>query len=170
MNKKREGDKKIGITSIDVFIIILVLCCIASFTLRAFVFKNEAPKSVGEEYIISFKAENVRGSSLAYFVTGDTARIGSAGHILGVLDGEIFHTLSVGEYNDSGEVLYPNINADDPMDETRVDVSGSFTAHGKETDKGFLLDSGVYVFAGSEIHIFTEHLELTVKIMNITKK
>ena len=170
MNKKNKNENVLKLSSFDFFIIILALCCIASIVLRAFVFNFGDDNTVSREYVITFKAENIRSSSLEYFRTGDTARIRSAGKIVGTVDQILNHTPSIGEYNDSGAVYYPEETGEGLLDDSRFDVTGTIIAVGNMTEKGFLLDSGEYIFAGSEMIIVTEHIEVGVKIMNIEEK
>ena len=166
----KDNTQRFKLNIVDVFIIALIAFCILMVLLRAFVFvKYDAQRDL-KEYIISFKAEDVRGTSLKYFSEGDVARIKSKNKVIGRLEGEITHALSADEYTENGEMLDFDIEEDAPNKITRHDVRGKMVAKGEMTGRGLMLDSGVCIAPNNELVIITEHIEIGIRIMSVEPK
>ena len=171
MKNKNEANKRLKLNSLDWFIISILVICIFSIALRAFLIKkSQMEHNLSNEYIVQFEVDGVRSSSLDYFVVGDTVVLKSDRKLIGVIE-EIFdHTLSVGAYTENGEVFYPQEDEAFQYDKTRYTVTGTIVAKGEMTDKGFLLDSGIYLSPNGEITVTSEHIETTIKIIKISLK
>lgn len=165
----KDNTQRFKLNIIDVFIIALIVFTILTVFLRIFVFSKYEAQGDLREYVISFKAEDVRGTSLKYFIEGDVARIKSKNKVIGRLTGEITHVLSVGEYTENGEMFNSDIE-DDPNKITRHDVRGNIIAKGEMTDRGLVLDSGVCIAPNNEFVIITEHIEIGIRIMSVELK
>ena len=166
MNSESKNTK---FNIMDALIIILVLACICTVVFRALEIENVSSAKDLDEYVVYFKVDNIRSSSLQYFVEGDTVRIKSTNKVLGTLDEIVQHVPAVGAYNDNGEeVFYPS--DDDVEGETRYSVYGNITVWGKMTDEGFLLDSEKFLAPNSTWAIITEHIETEIKIISIIEK
>ena len=166
MNSESKNTK---FNIMDALIIILVLACICTVIFRALDIKKVTSAEELDEYVVHFKVDNIRSSSLQYFVEGDTVRIKSTNKVLGTLDEIVQHVPAVGAYNDNGEeVFYPSI--DKSNDETRYSVYGNITVKGKMTDGGFLLGGERYIAPNSTLAIITEHIETEIKIISIIEK
>ena len=164
-----NNGKKVKFNATDVLIILLILACIASVCYKAFFAESLAPESDLSEYRIYFKIDDIKSTSLAYFVPGDNVRLTSSDEKVGMLEGIVQSLLAVGAYNDNGEeVFYPSI--DKSNDETRYSVYGNITVKGKMTDGGFLLGGERYIAPNSTLAIITEHIETEIKIISIIEK
>ena len=171
MKSKKETKKNVKLNSLDWFIIAVLVICIFTIGLRAFLIKqNEMMHDAYNEYRVQFKIDEIRSSSLDYFIVGDSMRIKSNGKLIGVIEEISSHTLSVGEYTENGEVFYPSPDETFPYDETRYSFSGTLIVKGEMTDKGFILDSGMYLSPNSELNVINEHIETTIKIIKISPK
>ena len=169
MNTEKSKAYKFNI--MDTLIVVLLIICLISVFLRAFEIKNVTSGVGLEEYTINFKVENIRSSSLEYFVSGDSVRIKQSNKILGTLEGVAQHLPAVGAYTDDGrEVFYPDIESEELKNETRYSLVGSITVRGKMTDGGFLLNGDTYLAPNSVLHVVTEHVETDIKIIGIFEK
>lgn len=166
----KDNTQRFKLNIVDVFIIALIAFCILTVFLRSFVLaKYEAQRDL-REYIISFKAEDVRSTSLKYFVEGDVARIKSKNKVIGRLEGGITHALSANEYTENGEMLYSDMEGLSSNTVTRHDVRGKIVAIGEMTSRGLMLDSGVCIAPNNELVIITEHIEIGIRIMSVELK
>ena len=167
----KDNTQRFKINIIDVFIIALIVLCIFTALFRAFVLAKEESKNDNyREYIISFKAENVRGTSLKYFIDGDHVRIKSKNKLIGKLAGEITHVEAMGEYIDNGEMFNPDVQTEHATPITRYNVRGDIIAKGEMTSRGLLLDSGIRITPNNEFVIITEHIEVSIRIMSVALK
>lgn len=166
-----NGEKKNRFNIIDAIIVALVLVCILSVVFRSFELKKLSSGVDLEEYTLYFKVDNIRSSSLEYFISGDSVRIKSSNKVLGIFEEIIQHVPAVGAYNDNGgEVFYPELEGDDPFEETRYSVFGSISVMGKMTDSGFFLGGEIYLAPNGVLSVVTEHLETQIKITSIVEK
>ena len=167
----KDNTQRFKLNIIDVFIIALIVLCIFTVLFRAFALAKEESKTDNyREYIISFKAENVRGSSLKYFIDGDHVRIKSKNKVIGKLFGGITNIEAVGEYTDNGEIFNPDILDNDFNQTTRYNIRGDIIAKGEMTNRGLWLESGIRIAPNNEFLIITEHLEINIRIMSVGLK
>jgi hypothetical protein len=164
-------NKKAKFNAIDVLIILLILACIASVVYKAFFAESVAPESDLEEYRIYFKVDDIKSTSVAYFVPGDNVRLTSNDESFGTLEsiGQIL--LAVGAYNENGgEIYYPDVEDQTIYNDTRYSLTGYILVKGVITDKGFLLNGTTYIAPNTELEIVTQHLKTCIKIVSINAK
>lgn len=160
-------NKRFKLNSVDVFIIALIAICIFSIVLRSFFVKNENDYERYDEFLISFKTDEISSSSLEYFCEGDLVQIKRTGKDIGRLFGDISGAPAIGEYTENGAVFYPDMNAGDFQGATRYNVQGTILARGEMTNTGLLLESGIYIHPNAELLIITEHVETKIKVTAI---
>lgn len=166
-----ENTKKGKFNAIDAFIIFLVIVCLISIVYRAITVDSDAVNASLKEYRIYFKIDDIRSSSLPYFVTGDTIRLKTNNSTLGVLDGIVQHVPAVGAYNENGgEVLYPELEKHTIYNDTRYSLVGYITVRGEMTEQGFLLNGGTYISSNSVLSVVSEHIETNIRIISISEK
>jgi hypothetical protein len=162
-----QNNKRFKLNTVDVFIIALIAICIFSIVLRSFFVKNENDYEKYDEFLISFKTDEIRSSSVEYFCEGDLVQIKRTGKDIGRLLGGISGTPAIGEYTENGAVFYPDTDSGDVHGATRYNVHGTILARGEMTNSGLLLESGIYIHPNSEFYIITEHVETRIKVTAI---
>lgn len=170
-NAKANGSYRRRFNVIDAIIIILVLLCIASIIYRFDLIDGVAVSDNNEEYRIYFEIEDIRNTSVASLVPGDTVRNAKTNEKIGAFDEIVQNIPALATYNNDGEEIYfPPENEENKYDETRYYVTGYITVSGRMTENGFLLNGNTYIAANSELSIATEHIETTIKVLDIIKK
>lgn len=156
---------------IDVFLILLALLCIFSVVYRATDIDTNLKGRNLKEYRVYFKVDDIRSSSLGYFVAGDNVRIKQNNKTFGTLDGIVQYVPAVGAYNENGgEVFYPNIDKPTVYNDTRYSLVGYITVRGEMKDGGFMLGGEQYLSSNSTLEIVTERIQTTIRIISITEK
>ena len=165
------NNKKVKFNAMDVLIILLIIACIASVCYKAFFAESLAPESDLGEYRIYFKIDDIKSTSLAYFVPGDNVRLTSSDEKVGTLEGIVQSLLAVGAYNDNGaEIYYPEVEDQTIYNDTRYSLTGYILVKGIMTDKGFLLNGTTYIAPNSELEIVTQHVKTSIKVVSINGK
>lgn len=163
--------KKGKFNAIDFFVILVALACLFTIVYRAVVVDENAVNARLDEYIIHFKIDSIRSSALDYLKSGDTLRIKSSNKVLGKLEGIDQHLAAVGAYNENGgKVFYPMLENLSIYNDTRYTVSGYITVRGEMTENGFLLNGDTYTASNMVYEIISEHIETTIRIIDITEK
>lgn len=166
-----ENAKKDRFNSIDALIILLVIVMLVSVVYRAVVNDGNTIDMGLKEYRVYFTVDDIRSTSLKYFVAGDTVRIKSTNAKMGTLDGIVQHVPAVGAYNDNGaEVFYPELKDQTIYDDTRYSVIGYITVKGEMTSNGFLLSGTTSLTSNSVLRIVTDHIETDIRIISINEK
>lgn len=164
-------NKKSRFNAIDGVIILLVLLCIVAIAYKAITYNDNAVNADLKEYRVHFKVDNISSSSYDYFVKGDTMRIKSTNRAFGTLEGINQHVPAVGAYNENGgKVLYPSLENLGIYNDTRYSLSGYITVRGEMTEYGFLLNGDTYIASNSTLDIISEHIETTIRIIDIIEK
>ena len=154
---------------IDALLILLAILCVFGVALRAYN-DSRADSKYLAEYRIYFKIDDIRSTSLKYFVAGDVVRLKSSGETVGKLDAIVQHVPAVGDYTENGaEIFYPSKDGG-IYSPTRYNLVGYITVRGEQTDKGFLLGGTTYITSGSELEIVTDKVQTTIKILSIDEK
>ena len=167
MSKERIKKSKFNI--VDFLIILFCILCLLGIVIRAMNTGLDMKDNGFEEYTVYFKIEDISSDSVDYFIHGDTVRLKSNNKMIGTLEEIVQYVPAVGAYNESGrEIFYPETDADG--EPTRYSLVGYMTVRGKMTDKGFALESGVYIAANGTLQIVTEHVETTIKIIDLNLK
>ncbi len=166
-----ENKNKGRFNVIDIFLILLALLCVFSIAYRALNVDARIKSTELKEYRVYFKVDDIRSSSLPYFVAGDTVRIKQNNKTFGKLDGIVQYVPAVGAYNENGgEVFYPNIEKPTLYNDTRYSVVGYITVKGEMTSSGFSLNGEQYISSNSTLEIVTERIQTTIRIISITEK
>lgn len=166
-----ENKKKGRFNAIDAFVILLIVACIVGVVYRYITLEETSVNATLKEYVIHFKVADVSGTSLKYFKTGDTFRIKSNGVRLGTLDGIQQHVPAVGAYNKNGaKIYYPQLEEETTYNTSHYSAVGYITVKGKMTADGFLLNGNTYITANDDLHVLSEHVETTLRVMSITEK
>ena len=164
-------NKKSRFNAIDGVIILLVLLCLVAIAYKAITYNDHAVNADLKEYRVHFKVDNISSSSYDYFVKGDTMRIKSTNRAFGTLEGINQHVPAVGTYNENGgKVLYPLLENLGIYNDTRYSLSGYITVRGEMTEYGFLLNGDTYIASNSTLDIISEHIETTIRIIDIIEK
>ena len=166
-NRTNESPRR-RFNVMDAIIILLVIFCIASIVYRMDIIDGAGVSNTNEEYRLYFEIEDIRSSSISSLVIGDTVKVSSTGEMVGRFDEIVQNIPALATYNDSGAaVYYPPENEENKYDETRYYVTGYITVSGRMTENGFLLNGNTYIASNSELQIATEHIETTIKVINI---
>ena len=155
----------------DAIIIVLILACLTSIIFRAMNIDDIRKGTDLEEYRVYFKIDDIKSTSVDYFISGDTVRLKTGNVVLGTLEGIVQNIPAVGAYNENGqEIFYPDFSDQTVSNDTRYSVSGNIIVKGKMTDNGFLLGGDTYLMPNTELSIVTEHIDVSVKVISITPK
>lgn len=164
-NETRKGKFNV----IDALIILLVAACIIGVVYRAV--DGSATVNAYNEYTLNIEIEDIRGSSLNYFVENDSVRLASTNEYIGIFNSISSDFPAIGAYNENGEYLfYPELEGDTIYNEERRMATGHITVRGTLTEGGFLLNGTHYITLNSELDIVTEHVMARVKIIGINEK
>lgn len=171
MKKENSNVKKRRISAPDVFLIILVIACIAGAVLRYYTEDTgilPASNPDKEEYIVSFEAKSVKTPLGKYVFSGEKlydesgSFIGTIGENVTLTPAKLYVIDSEGKYS---EVYAGADNGDNSL----IDIKGTILTEGHYVDYGFLADSKVYLAPNYEITLHTNKTTLSVKITDISK-
>lgn len=170
--KKEEGVKNVRrVSALDIFIVILVLMCIAGVIVRIYV-GSEGILPVLDpdiaEYAVSFEVKQAKASISGYL---------SSGEKLWTENGELFGTVSDNVTVTPAQVFVEDkdgkyisvYSSADIGDNSLVDIKGSVVTEGYMSDYGFLVGGETYVAPNYEIELHTEKATVTVIITGISK-
>ena len=164
-------NKKSRFNAIDGVIILLALLCLVAIAYKVITFNDNTINADLKEYRVHFKVDSISSSAYDYFVKGDTMRIKSTNRVFGTLEGINQHLPAVGAYNENGgKVLYPTVDKLTIYNDTRYSLSGYVTVRGEMTEYGFLLNGDTYISSNSTLDIISEHIETTIRIIDIIEK
>ena len=171
-NKMKNNEVRRGRFNVmDAFIILLILVCIATLVYRLNLIDGMGVSNENEEYTLYFKIEDIRNTSIDSLVPGDNVRIVSTDERVGTLAGLLEHIPALATYTEDGRAIYyPEEVKENKYDETRYYVTGNITVSGRMTDTGFLLNGKTYIAPNSTLEIITEHIQVSIKVVNIIKK
>lgn len=166
-NETRRGRFNV----MDAFIILVVLVCIASLIYRLNIIDGMGVSNTNEEYSLHFEIEDIRNTSTNSLVPGDIVRLADSDEKMGTFEEIIQNIPALATYTEDGRgIYYPPENEENKYDETRYYVTGYISVSGRMTDTGFLLNGKTYLAPNSELTIVTEHIQVTIKVVNIIKK
>ena len=162
MSNNAENKKKTA--ALDVFVIILLLVCIAAIGVRV---------TVGSGGLLS---TDERGEFLvSYVVSGIKSEYSDAfseGKEFYLEDGEKFGTLASGAvftpaklYSENADGEYKTSYATDGT----VDIKGTAVVTGSMSESGFLLGGNRYIAANMALKISSSDISVTVTVTDITK-
>ena len=171
MNENSNMKKKKKLNAIDYFIIVAVVLCLAGAAFRIVLGSDGLSLNspvVMEDYVVSFKIENIRNSSTAYLQPEQQFYIDTTGQYFGKITESISVTPARFTIEDqSGNAVH--VFAPENGDATRVDVTGTMTVSGYMSDNGFLLDGTTALAVNKSLAIRSSYLYVTITITDIVK-
>ena len=151
-------NKKSRFNAIDGVIILLALLCLVAIAYKVITFNDNTINADLKEYRVHFKVDSISSSA-------------STNRVFGTLEGINQHLPAVGAYNENGgKVLYPTVDKPTIYNDTRYSLSGYVTVRGEMTEYGFLLNGDTYISSNSTLDIISEHIETTIRIIDIIEK
>ena len=162
-NNKKNRTK---INAFDIFLILLVLCLIATLVFRIFNGISSDKNSYDNEYILSFTCEGEYDSILDYVKSGDAVYLPS---------GELLGYITFSDENKTGfplEIINDNEYSNNSADFNFVKFSGVLKMNGnaQKIDKGnYYLIGDDKITEGATITVHTMSVEFTVSVTNIEK-
>ncbi len=169
MKDKGNTGKRGALTPLDVFMILICVICVAGVAVRAIVGRDAsvpAPKPEQTEYAVSFELTGARADATGYF---------TAGEVLYTEDGEVFGTVrdqvsvtpaKIFSEDEDGRLVLSYSGADNG-DGSLVDIKGTLTLEGFETDYGFLVGGKLYIAPNYELTLHTSKTTANVRITGI---
>lgn len=170
MGNRTESKKRIN--ALDIFIIASLILCIAA-ACCAFLFNRQnAEETVEEnqleEYVISFKVQQMRKSSAEMITSGKTFYT-SESKDFGVLQDDLKITPAV-VYIVSEEGESIKTYAPENGDYTKVDVSGTFIVKGGRDSRGiFLLNGSTALAPNSQLSVIDDTVSFPLTVTGIEK-
>ncbi len=149
--------------SIDVFIILLIVLCIAAIYFRGTVASWIGVEKELDEYKITFEVKQIKSTSDKYLITGNDVYMANGG-LLGKLSEKSSLPSKVFVKDQNGkqvEVSYPK--------DTYIDVTGSLTCKGITNDDGFYLNGTYSISPGTVLNVYTDMLDFTITVTDIAK-
>lgn len=149
--------------SIDVFIILLIVLCIAAIYFRGTVASWIGVEKELYEYKITFYVKQIRSTSDKYLITGNDIYMSNGG-LLGKLSEKSSLPAKTFVNDQSGktvEVSYPK--------DTYIDVTGSLTCKGIMNDDGFYLNGIYSISPGTVLNVYTDMLDFTITVTEIAR-
>ncbi len=159
------------LNAIDYFILVAVVLCIAGAALRTFI--GSEGNSLGgtitmEEYVVSFKVENIRNSSTEYFAPGEKFYLDTTGQYLGEISDAVSVTPALFVFEDvNGK--YTQAYAPENGDATRIDMTGTLRVTGYMSENGFLLDGTTALSPNKHIVMRSSFIRVEITITDIAK-
>ncbi len=175
-----ENSKKnrVKINAFDVFLILLVLCLIATAAFRIYNGVSEDKNSYNSEYILNFTCEGEYNSIIKYVKDGDAVYL---------QDGELLGYITFAEGNEGDTPLEIIIDEENPDDEANSEVandnantnelsfvrfSGAMTLNGnaKKSQKGnYYIIGEDNITEGAKFTVHTINAEFTITVVSIEK-
>ena len=135
-------NKKSRFNAIDGVIILLALLCLVAIAYKVITFNDNTINADLKEYRVHFKVDSISSSAYDYFVKGDK----------------------------SAYFTDPTVDKPTIYNDTRYSLSGYVTVRGEMTEYGFLLNGDTYISSNSTLDIISEHIETTIRIIDIIEK
>ena len=170
MENKEVKREKRSLSALDVFIVILVLLCLAGLALRVALGRDgslpeDSPKT--GEFALTFEIPSLKAQSGSDI---------SAGDVLYTEDGAVFGTLTsqlsvtpARIYSEDADGKYVLSYSSGEGDGALVDVTGVMTVTGYQTGYGFLAGGKTLASPGCEIALHTDRLTFTVRVTDVAR-
>lgn len=173
---RKETNKNHRFNFMDVLAILLALICITSVIMRAV--SIEEPKVTAEvkKYRLYFQIDDIRSSSYAFFDghEGESVRLKDDNTILGTLGTEFSRGVGIFTYTENVDgnstdkkYYYPESTNDSFYSEERCSISGYIVVGGEMIENTFWLNNQMILVPEQTLNIVTEHIETTIRIINI---
>lgn len=172
-NSETKARKSPRFGILDVVIILVIIIAVVGVYFRYNIINFFTGEQNLKEYIVSYSIENIRQSTVDFFVIGNEVYFASDNEKLGVLTnvsenmGAISYTPASELFTKSNgeivEIVYPNTN-----NSSRVDAQGRLICTGRYSDNGsFLVNGTTHIASGQYIDVKTDYLSVTIRIDEI---
>lgn len=171
MNANPTQKTKKKLNAIDWFLIIALVLCLAGAALRIALGSESGSFStpvVMEDYIVSFKIQNIRNSSVEYLSEAQQFYISSTDQYFGQIEGNVSVTPARFQVTDA-EGNYVEAYAPENGDATRVDVVGTMRVSGYMSEHGFLLGGTTALAANKSLSLQSSFIYVTITVTDIAK-
>ncbi len=166
--------QKRKLNAMDYFIIVAFILCVAGAALRVTI--DKAGGTLGaltspitlEDYVVSFKINNIRNTSTSYLTPGDAFYMDSSKQLFGTLEGNVSVTPAL-FYVEDINGNYIQTYAPENGDATRVDVTGTIRVSGYMSDSGFLLNGNTPLNANTSLSLRNKNLYVSITVVDIAK-
>lgn len=169
MSVNNGKDRRVGV--LDVFVIILILLCVAGLIVRIAVGRDGVlPEGAPEsgEWALSFEISSVRAGVGDGFSVGEVMYTEN-GEVFGTVSGQVSVTpAKIYSEDEEGRYILSYASSDGG-DNSMVDIKGTLTSEGYAVDYGFLVGGKIFASPGSELTLHTEKATCSVKILDIVK-
>ena len=164
--EKRKGRTP---SALDVFVVLIVLACLAALALRLTVGREGVlPKGVPEKatYSVSFEIAGQRDTAGSEISTGDIFYT-EDGTLFGTLSGSVSR-IPARRYTvaEDGTLV---MSRSPEGDGARSDVTGTLAVEGYPVEYGFLAAGTTYIAPNCRISLHTENMTVTARITGIEK-
>lgn len=174
--KKTREPGKLRFNVIDLFIVVLVLACIAGIVLRFTVLDGMWNSQKLDEYYITFTASDLSYEQLQSIVQAADPENEDLNWVyfadnnvkLGTLTSILNQNEEKLEFNANGTFIYVDY-PDEEIDENKTwTVTGTVLCLGTYSErKGFLLNGNQYIGANSEVDVQIKDCDFTIVVDNI---
>lgn len=168
MSKENVAGKR-KISPLDVFVIVLLVLCVAGVALRIYVGTDgilpDITKETGE-YAVSFEVTGISSAVSTYLAKGEPL-YSESGELIGTVREGITVTPAVIFVEDADGKYVQTYSGADNGDASLVDVRGTFTVEGHETGYGFLANGKTYLAPNYVTEMHTRNATFSVKITDI---
>lgn len=159
------------LNAVDYFLIIAAILCIAGAALRVVIGNAGGSLSspvVQEDYIVSFKIENIRRTSTEYLTEGEEFYIESTKQYMGKITGSVATSPAL-FYVEDANGNYVLTDAPENGDASREDVHGTMLVSGYMSESGFLLGGSTPIAANKDLTLRSKNLSVKIIITDIAK-
>lgn len=184
--------RKIRINIFDVVVILLVLALVVTLVLRIYSGANKLTRQADASYVMEFECESEYNSLLTYVNSGDAVYFESNGYLLGYLyaDENSEHGVMYEIIDDIPTFADEAVSTDEKSEETtefdvdgvdesavfipsydKIRIGGALTLNSdaiKVKNGGYYTIGEINVTEGSVINVYTDTVEFTLKVINIS--
>ncbi len=159
----KPAAKKLRLNIIDFLIVIVIIGAVIGIALRMGVVERVTNQSNLEDARISFLVKDIQESSADYFKIGDVFKAENLDCSFGKLESRQFMPAEAFIVNETGVLIKTHSS------NNRIDVRGTVVGSGTFTDEGFLLAGINFIAPGSDVHIQSSDIDVTVTITAIER-
>ena len=168
---RSSNNEKKKISSLDVFLFILLIMCIAGVAVRLAVGENgilpaAAPDQT--EFAVSFELRQAKTSLSGFFSSGEVF-YDEGSDVFGTVDGQVSVTPAQLFTEDEDGKYVISYSGAENGDNSLVDIRGTMTVKGYKTDYGFLVNGETYIAPNFVISLHSDKTTSDVRIMDITE-
>ncbi|MBR6916862.1 MAG: hypothetical protein IKN38_01640 [Clostridia bacterium] len=171
MNNNADGAVRKRISALDVFVILLMVLCIAGMIVRV---------SVGREGVMPEGTPKKGSYALSFEISGQRSSLGSElsqGEVFYSEDGKVFGTLTdqvsvtpakIYSVDDEGKYIL-GYSSSDGGEGGLVDIRGTMTVEGYQVEYGFLAGGKIFASPNERLTLHTDTSTVTVKVTDVAK-